>query len=164
MTAQSDRIEKQRVVQHPIERVWRAISEPKQFSAWIGLAEPGDFVQGALFTAKMAPTKFNAEFAQLQEPYDGLTVKMTIERIQPPFHFSFRFHPFAIDPNADYSSEPMNEVAFELKEVANGTRVTMTETGFERIPPERRAVAYEVNNRAWGLALKALESYLAASS
>jgi len=161
MTSQTDRIQKTIVLKCSLQEVWRAISEARQFSAWIGLSDHSEFAPGALFTAKMAPTKFNAEFARLQEPYDGLQVKMTIDRIQPPCLFSFRFHPFAIDPNADYSKEPMNQVTFELKEVPSGTTVTITETGFDRIPVERRAVAYEVNERAWGLATKALESYLA---
>jgi isopenicillin-N N-acyltransferase-like protein len=164
MTSQTDRIEKKIILPCPLERVWSAISEARQFGTWMGLSDHGEFVKGTVFTAKMAPTKFNAEFAELQEPYDRLPVKMTIDRIEPPFVFSFHFHPFAIDPNADYSKEPMNQVVFELKEVPAGTTVTMTEMGFDRIPLERRAVAYDVNNRAWGLALKALESYLATRS
>jgi uncharacterized protein YndB with AHSA1/START domain/predicted choloylglycine hydrolase len=164
MTSQTDRIEKKIVLRCPLGRVWSAISEAKEFGRWMGLSDHGEFVKGTVFTAKMAPTKFNAEFEELQKPFDGLAVKMTIDRIEPPFVFSFRFHPFAIDPNADYSKEPMNQVVFELKEVPAGTTVTMSEMGFDRIPLERRAVAYDVNNRAWGLALKALESYLATKS
>jgi uncharacterized protein YndB with AHSA1/START domain len=161
MTSQIDHIEKSIVLNCALERVWCAISEARQFSAWMGLSDHGDFVPGTLFTAKMAPTKFNDEFAKLQEPFDGLQVKMTIDQIQRPRLFSFRFHPFAVDPDADYSREPMNLVTFELQEVPDGTMVTITETGFDRIPLERRAMAYEVNDRGWALATKALENYLA---
>jgi uncharacterized protein YndB with AHSA1/START domain len=160
MKLQGDRIEKKILLRFPRERVWRAISEAKRFGAWMGLSDHGEFAPSTVFTAKMAPTKFSREFAKLQEPYDRLPVKMTIDCIQPPSLFSFRFHPFAVDPAADYSSEPMNLVVFELKEVPGGTSLTITESGFDRISPERRAMAYQVNDAEWALATQALENYL----
>jgi uncharacterized protein YndB with AHSA1/START domain len=159
-TSPSDRIETTLVLPHSREKVWRAISEAQLFGEWIGLCDHGEFACGEWFTAKMAPTRFSAEFAKLQEPHRGLPVKMWIARIDPMAVFCFRFHPFAVDPHLDYSHEPMNEVAFVLQDSPDGTRVTITESGFDQIPPDRRAQAYAINERGWSLATQALESYL----
>lgn len=163
MTATTDRIEKQILLHHSRVRVWQAISDSTHFSKWIGLCDHGEFLPGEIFTAKMAPTRFNADFAALQAPYSGLPVRMTIERMEPMSVFAFRFHPFAIDRNFDYSREPMNLVTFTLEQTEQapaGILLTITESGFDRIPAERRATAYPVNERGWSLAIKAIEAYL----
>jgi hypothetical protein len=86
---------------------------------------------------------------------------MSIERIDPMAVFSFRFHPFAVDPNLDYSHEPLNRVTFALQGARDGTRLTITESGFDQIPLERRAQAHAVNEQGWSLAIQAIQSYLA---
>ena len=74
--------------------------------------------------------------------------------------FSFRWHPFAIDPGVDYSKEPMTLVVFELKQVPGGTMLTITESGFDRIPLERRAKAFAANEQGWEHQTKLIEKYL----
>jgi uncharacterized protein YndB with AHSA1/START domain len=67
-----------------------------------------------------------------------------------------------VDPAADYAQEPMTLVALELAEVAGGTRLTITESGFDRLPPERRAKAFEMNSGGWAAQARLVEKYLAA--
>jgi hypothetical protein len=74
--------------------------------------------------------------------------------------FSFRWHPFAIDPKVDYSGEPTTLVTFELEEVTGGTQLTITETGFDRIPIERRAKAFAANDGGWSKQVELIAKYV----
>ena len=157
----TDRIEKQVVLRAPRDRVWHAISDATQFGTWFGVEFDGPFVAGKRMTGRMVPTKVDAEVAKMQEPYKGRTMEWTVETIEPMRLFSFRWHPFAIDPNVDYSNEPTTLVLFELEEVAGGTRLTITETGFDRIPLERRAKAFAANEGGWAKQVELIAKYLA---
>src|SRR5712664_3142697 len=95
----TDRIEKQVVLRAPQDRVWHAISDSTQFGTWFGVEFDGPFVAGKRMTGRMVPTKIDAEVAKMQEPYKGRTMEWTVETIEPMRLFSFRWHPFAIDPN-----------------------------------------------------------------
>ena len=77
---------------------------------------------------------------------------------------TFRWHPFAMDKNVDYSKEPSTLVVFELEEAAGGTMLTVTESGFDRIPLERRAKAFAANEGGWAAQMKLIEKYLAAAA
>lgn len=155
-----DRIEKRIVLRAPRERVWRAISEAKQFGSWFGVEFAGEFAAGTRLTGRIAPTKVDAEVAKLQQPYVGFPFEFHIERIEPMSLFSFHWHPGAVDRNADYSSEPMTLVEFRLEEALQGTLLTITESGFDRIPLERRAKAFTSNDGGWTHQLKLIEKYL----
>jgi uncharacterized protein YndB with AHSA1/START domain len=85
---------------------------------------------------------------------------IVVNRIEPERRFSFRWHPNAIDPNQDYSKEPMTLVEFTLEEAEGGTLLTVTESGFDRIPIARRADALKGNDEGWAEQMKAIESYL----
>jgi uncharacterized protein YndB with AHSA1/START domain len=157
----TDRIEKQVVLRAPQDRVWNAISDATQFGTWFGVEFDGPFVAGKRMTGRMVPTQVDAEVAKMQEPYKGRTMEWTVEQIEPKRLFSFRWHPFAIDPNVDYSKEPTTLVVFELAEVAGGTRLTITETGFDKIPLERRAKAFAANEGGWAKQIDLIAKYLA---
>jgi uncharacterized protein YndB with AHSA1/START domain len=160
----TDRIEKKILLRAPIERVWRAISEAKEFGSWFGVALESDFVPGTRVAGTIAPTKVDPQVAKMQEPYVGAPFEFHVERIEPMRLFSFRWHPFALDPAIDYSEEPMTLVAFELEEVPGGTMLTITESGFDRISVERRAKAFEANEGGWAAQAGLIEKYLAARS
>jgi uncharacterized protein YndB with AHSA1/START domain len=164
MIKQTDRIEKQILLKAPHDRVWRAISDAKQFGSWFGVEFDGKFVPGARLTGRISPTKVDAEVAKLQEPHAGKAFECIIDRIEPMQHFSFRWHPFAIDPNVDYSAEPMTLVVFELEEVQGSTRLTITESGFDQIPLYRRAEAFTSNDGGWSKQVILIEKYLAMQS
>jgi uncharacterized protein YndB with AHSA1/START domain len=157
----TNQIRKEVVLKASRERVWRAISEAKQFGSWFGATIDGPFVAGKEAAGRIAPTKADPEVARLQEPYAGFPWRIVVERIEPMTLFSFRWHPHAVDPNHDYSNEPMTLVTFELAEVAGGILLTITETGFDQIPLARRAQAIESNSRGWTHQTKLIEKYLA---
>ena len=96
-----------------------------------------------------------------QEPYAGVSFECTIDRVEPMRLFSFRWHPFAVDPAVDYSGEPATLVEFQLEEVEGGTRLTITESGFDRIPLERRARAFAANEQGWAAQSRLVEKYIA---
>ena len=84
-----------------------------------------------------------------------------MDRIEPERLFSFRWHPFAIDTSVDYSKESATLVTFELSAVEGGTLLTLTESGFDKLPLERRAGAFGANEAGWGHQAKLIEKYLA---
>src|SRR5262249_11518637 len=102
--------------------------------------------------------------AKVQQPYAGMAFEITVDRIEPQRLFSFRWHPFAIDPKVDYSNEPTTLIEFTLEEKPDGVLLTVTESGFDRIPLERRAKAFEANDGGWTLQMTLVEKYLARSA
>lgn len=160
MSTTPDCIEKKITLRAPQARVWRAISDARQFGTWFGVIFDGPFVAGARMVGKITPTKVDPEVAKLQEPHEGKAFEVTIDRIEPEHLFSFRWHPFAVDPNVDYSKEPATLVVFELKEAPGGTHLTITESGFDGIPLARRAQAFTSNQGGWDHQAKLIEKYL----
>jgi uncharacterized protein YndB with AHSA1/START domain len=155
-----DRIVKKTLLRATRERVWRAVSDAKEFGAWFGVEFDAPFTAGARMRGKIVPTKADEEVARLQKPHEGKTFEVTIDRIEPERLFSFRWHPFAVDPAVDYSSEPTTLVVFEMEQVAEGTLLTITESGFDRIPLARRAQAFTANEGGWTHQSKLIEKYL----
>lgn len=156
----TDRIEKKVMLKAPRDRVWRAISDSKQFGTWFGVEFDGPFVAGQAMKGRMAPTQVDREVARMQEPYAGMAFNCTIDRIEPMRLFSFRWHPFAIDPKVDYSKEPTTLVVFELEEVAGGTQLTITESGFDNVPLARRAAAFSANEGGWAKQAELIAKYV----
>ena len=157
----TDRIVKQVVLRAPRERVWRAVSDAAEFGKWFGMAFDGPFVAGKRITGKIVPTTVDPAVAKSQEPYAGIPVELEIERIEPPRLFSYRWHPGGVDPKVDYSKEPSTLVEFRLEEAPGGTRLTITESGFDRIPAARRAQAFEGNEAGWEAQTVLITKYLA---
>jgi uncharacterized protein YndB with AHSA1/START domain len=139
------------------------VSDAKEFGSWFGVAFDGPFAPGARLTGRIVPTTVDPQVAASQKPYEGRTFEIAIAEVDPMRRLSFRWHPFAVDPAADYAKEPMTLVVFELEEVAGGTRLTITESGFDRLPAERRAKAFEMNSGGWAAQAKLVEKYLAAA-
>lgn len=156
-----DRIEKQIVLKAPRERVWRAISDSARFGSWFGAEIDGPFVAGKEATGRIAPTQVDSEVARLQEPHRGLAWRVVVARIEPMALFSFRWHPGAVDPGHDYSGEPMTLVTFALADAEEGTLLTVTESGFDEIPLDRRAKALEGNDAGWTHQTRLIARYLA---
>ena len=156
-----DRIEKQVALNAPRERVWRAISDAREFGRWFGVAFDGRFVAGAELTGKIVPTEADPEVAKLQAPHAGKAFAFFVEAIEPMRRISFRWHPYAVEPGVDYSAEPTTLIVFELEDVAGGTRLTITETGFNQIPLARRAQAFAANDGGWAMQTTLIAKYLA---
>jgi len=161
MTHVTDRIEKRILLRAPCARVWRAISEAKQFGTWFGIELDGEFVAGARLAGRIVPTKVDPEVAKAQEPHAGLAFEVHVDRIEPMRLFSFRWHPYAVEPGGDYTKEPMTLVTFQLEEAAGGTMLTITESGFDQVPLARRAEAFTSNEQGWEVQTRLIEKYLA---
>jgi uncharacterized protein YndB with AHSA1/START domain len=157
----TDRIEKKIILKAPLARVWRALSDSKEFGSWFGMRFDGPFAPGARMTGAIVPTTVNAEVASAQKKYEGTPFEITIEELQPERLFSFRWHPGAVDPNIDYSREPSTLVVFTLEEAADGAMLTLTESGFDQIPLARRAKAFASNEQGWTIQMTLIEAYLA---
>ena len=155
-----DRIEKQVLLRAPLQRVWAAISDARQFGYWFGVEFDAPFVAGARLTGRIAPTRVDEAVALLQVPHAGKPFHFLIERIEPPRLFSIRWHPFAVEPDRDYSAEPTTLVEFRLQAAPGGTLLTLSESGFGQVPPERRAQAFKANEHGWALQSGLIARYL----
>ena len=147
----TDRIEKRIVLRVPGSRVWRAISDAKEFGAWFGVTLQGPFAAGARVRGHMTIPG-----------YEHLVMEITIERIEPERFFSYRWHPAAVEPGVDYSEEPTTLVEFTISEVAGGTELIVVESGFDRIPAARRAEAFRMNDHGWTGQLRNIERHVSA--
>lgn len=161
MPSETDRIEKKIHLRATRARVWRAISDSAQFGAWFGMRLEGPFKAKTPIRGAIVPTTVDPEIAKLQEPHTGAAVELVVEEIVPERLFSFRWHPFAIDPDVDYSAEPTTLVMFELADDEDGIVLTITESGFDKIPVERRAAAFKANDGGWAAQTRLIEKYLA---
>jgi uncharacterized protein YndB with AHSA1/START domain len=156
----TDRIEKRILLRASRARVWRALTDASEFGNWFGMKIDGAFAAGALVRGTIVPTKVDAAVAALQKEHEGLAFEIAVDRIEPQRLFSFRWHPHAIERGVDYSAEPTTLVTFELAESEGGVLLTVTESGFDRIPLERRAKAFTANEQGWGMVVKLIEKHL----
>jgi len=154
-----DSIEKTILLKAPRSRVWRAITDNEQFGAWFGMRVQQPFVAGTTVKATVVGTTVDDEVAKKQKEYAGTPFDMVIERVEPETLFSFRWHPGP--PGTDYAKEPMTLVEFKLADAPGGVMLTVTESGFDKIPLERRAQAFSGNEEGWALVVKLIEKYVA---
>jgi uncharacterized protein YndB with AHSA1/START domain len=161
--SKTERIQKKILLRAPRSRVWRAIAHPDEFGSWFGVNIDGPVTPGARVKGKIVPTKVDPEIARAQSEYEGMPFEITVERIEPERLFSFRWHPFAVDRDVDYSAEPPTLVSFEIDDAPGGVMLTVTESGFDRIPVARRAKAFAANEQGWAAQMKLIEKYLAQS-
>jgi uncharacterized protein YndB with AHSA1/START domain len=158
-----DRIEKEVLLRAPLARVWRAISDADEFGRWFGVRFDGPFVAGQAVTGVITPTEVDDEIARAQEPYAGQSDTWEIVAVEPQRRLAFRWHPFAVESGADYSAEPTTLVEFTLAEAPNGVLLRIVESGFDAIPADRRASAFEANSEGWAAQTELVQRYLALS-
>ena len=149
-TTVTDRIEKTVIVKAPRSRVWRAISDATQFGKWFQVKLDGEFKAGATITGTIT-----------YPGYEGLRLEMVVERIEPERLFSYRWHPG--DPRVDYSAEPMTLVEFTLEDAGADTRLSIVESGFDKIPLARRADAFRMNEGGWTEQVENIQRHVAKS-
>jgi len=147
----TDQIRRSVVLRATRSRVWRALTEPAQLGEWFGAQLSGRFTPGQ---KTRGPITIPG--------YQHLSFEVIVERMEPERLFSWRWRPGG-DPDVD-PAEPMTLVTFELEEVPEGTRLTVTESGFDQIPPARRSKAYRENDAGWAGQLDNITQYLARSS
>jgi uncharacterized protein YndB with AHSA1/START domain len=161
MPSATDRIEKKILLRASRDRVWRALTDREQFGAWFGMRLDAPFEAGKSVSGLIVGTQVDAEIAKAQLQYVRKPFELRVERIEPQRLFSFRWHPYAVDPDVDYSSEPTTLIVFQLEEAEGGILLTVTESGFDQIPLARRVEAFSANEPGWGTVLGLLERYLA---
>jgi uncharacterized protein YndB with AHSA1/START domain len=157
----TDRIEKKILLRASRQRVWRAVADSTEFGRWFGMRFDGPFTPGAAMRGVIVPTTVDAAVAEAQRPHEGKSFEITIEKMEPERLFSFRWHPFAVESSVDYSVEPTTLVVFTLEEAADGILLTVEESGFDRIPLARRAMAFKANDGGWSLQMTLIEKHLA---
>ncbi len=155
----SDRIEKRVTLRAPRARVWQAIADAQEFGRWFGVKLVGEFAPGRTLRGIFDEGLNEGAIAEVQRQL-GLPlskVKMpakdavfcTVEAVEPPHHFSFRWIPYGIDAEADPEREPTTLVEFFLEEAPEGTLLTVVESGFLRVPAHRRERAFRMNEGGW---------------
>lgn len=144
-----DKIEKRIVLRASRSRVFRALTDTAQFGAWFLAKFDGPFVAGEQVRG------------QITYPgYEHMRFTLAVERIEPERYFSFRWHPYAVDPQVDYSAEHPTLVEFTLEETPGGIQLTIVESGFSRIPEARRAEAFRMNEHGWTEQLSNIARYV----
>jgi uncharacterized protein YndB with AHSA1/START domain len=146
-------IEKQIQIAAPVSRVWQALTDSRQFGEWFLVRMEGPFLAG------------QPAVGQITHPgYEHLRMKIVVNVIEPMTRFSFFWHPYAVDPKVDYEKEESTLVEFRLQPVADGTLLTVTESGFDKIPAERRADAFLRNENGWAQQMKNIQAYVSKAS
>ena len=159
----NDRIEKEVVLRAPLDRVWRAISDADEFGRWFGVRFDGPFVAGASVTGVITPTTVDEDVARAQEPYAGKSDTWQIVAVEPQRRLAFRWHPYAVEDGTDYSQEPTTLVDFTLAETSDGVLLRIVESGFDKLPADRRVSAFEHNSEGWAAQTELVRKYLALS-
>lgn len=159
----SDRIEKEVLLRAPLDRVWRAISDAEEFGRWFGVRFDGPFVEGGSVSGVITPTTVDPDVAAAQQAYAGEADTWQIVAVEAPRRLAFRWHPYAVEPGLDYRSEPTTLVEFTLEDTADGVLLRIVESGFDAIPADRRASAFEANTTGWTEQAELVRKYLALS-
>jgi uncharacterized protein YndB with AHSA1/START domain len=153
-TSDRDRIERKILLKAKRSHVWRVLANAEAFGQWFGVA-----LEGKRFVA--------GEWTQGQITFPGyehLLWNVLVERVEPERLFSFRWHPYAIHPDVDYSQEPTTLVKFELEDMDNGTLLKVSESGFDHIPQARREKAFRMDSRGWEEQMNSIERFLTESA
>lgn len=145
-----NRIEKRIELNAHVSRVWRALTDYRQFGQWFRVNLESPFVPGQTTRGHIT-----------YPGYEHLSMELVVIRMEPEHVFSFTWHPNAIDPKKDYSQETPTLVEFRLEKNGNGTLLLLTESGFDRIPEDRRLIAFRSNDGGWTEQMKNIQNYVA---
>ncbi len=145
-----NRIEKKIELQAPVSRVWRALTDYREFGEWFRVKLNGPFVPGKTSTGYIT-----------WPGYEHIKWEAVVQDMEPEQYFSYTWHPYAVDPKVDYSIETPTLVEFRLEKTATGTLLVVTESGFEDVPSERRLEAFRKNEGGWAQQMKNIETYVA---
>ena len=146
----NDRIEKRLELKASVSRVWRAITDHREFGDWFRVKLDGPFAPGAKSTGQMT-----------YPGYEHLKWEAVVQKMEPEHLFSFTWYPYAIEPGKDYSNETPTLVEFRLEPTPTGTLLTVTESGFDKVPAERRIEAFRMNDQGWTIQMQNVETYVA---
>lgn len=133
----------------PIERVWRALTDHEEFGAWFRVALEGPFVVGEETRGRIT-----------YPGYEHVEWKAKIVAMERPHLFALTWHPYAVEPDVDYSDETPTRVEFRLDPIDTGTRLTLVESGFDGLPPGRMPEAMRMNEGGWDIQMKNIRAHV----
>jgi len=133
----------------PQKRVWSALTDWKEFGEWFRVKLDSPFVEGKESVGRI-----------LHPRMEHIEFNLLVETIEPESYFAYLWHPFAIDPEMDYAMEKPTLVEFHLAQSAKGTRLSLTETGFNHLPKARREQAYKMHVHGWAQQMRNITEYL----
>jgi uncharacterized protein YndB with AHSA1/START domain len=146
------RIDRTIEVNAPPDKVWRALTTAKDLATWFRVTVEGDIAPGAeVWMTSQSPG------------YEGTRFLVRVTEMTPPRRFAWQWHPGAVDPNVDYSREPWTTVTFTLEPSGRGTRLSVSETGFDEISLARRAKVYADNSGGWTEVIVWIQKYAEAT-
>lgn len=149
MVTTTDRIEREVLLRATPARVWRALSDPVEFGSWFGVRLDGEFAPG------------KRVHGQISYPgCEHMHLIMWVERLLPERLLSYRWHPCEADAQAANSEELTTLVEFQLGAEEGGTRLRVVESGFDRLPAERSAVALARNAEGWAIQMGRIEQHV----
>lgn len=152
----SDRIEKQIELKATVSRVWRALTDYREFGEWFRVKLDGPFVEGQISTGHMT-----------YPGYEHVRWEAVVQKMEPESLFSFTWpHPKSFDREnyrGDYKEDPRTLVEFRLKKTKDGTLLRLTESGFDRLPGDLRLEAFRRNEGGWNEQMKNIERYVTTS-
>jgi uncharacterized protein YndB with AHSA1/START domain len=162
-----DKVEKKIILKAPRSRVWSAITEAEEFGNWFGIdfrGTTGRFQPGTRVQGIWSGTKVDPEMRERLRRNEGQPFSMWIDRLEPEHLFVYRWHQMSVRPEEtglDLKTEPPTEVVFTLEEVPEGTLLTVVESGFDKIPPARRALVLRGVEAGWPLCLEWIAKHIA---
>jgi uncharacterized protein YndB with AHSA1/START domain len=142
-------IEKQVELKAPVSKVWRALTDYKQFGEWFGWKLETPFAPGKVASGILSCC------GDEHQRYE-----MTVQKIEPESYFSYTWHPYAFDPAVDYSKEPTTLIEFRLQPKGAGTLLSVRESGFDKLPKHRLEEAFPRNEGGWGFQLENIQKYV----
>ena len=145
----TDRIERQIELKAPVARVWRALTDHKEFSEWFRVRLESPFVPGQTTRGKIT-----------YPGYEHLVMQVEVKKMEPQRLFSYHWHPYDVDPKVDCSKEPPTLVEFKLEPKGVGTLLQLTESGFDAIPAARRDEAFRMNSGGWTEQMKNIDAHV----
>jgi uncharacterized protein YndB with AHSA1/START domain len=147
----TDRIDKQIELKAPVSRVWRALTDYREFGEWFGVRFEAPFVEGQMARGRITHPA----------GYEHLMLEAVVQKIEPETLFSYTWHPYAVDTKVDYSKETPTLVEFRLEKTTTGTLLRVSESGFDKVPSARRDEAFRRNEGGWEQQIKNIEKYVA---
>ena len=140
-----DKIERQVTFNASRDKVWDAITQADMISRWFGdVATISKFEVGGEML--FGWTHLNTQHRAI------------IETIEPKQCFAYRWERHDADFDKPFAEVESTLVTFTLEEVADGTQLTVVETGFADLPnPEQ---LFEGNSDGWDSELDDLKTLL----
>ena len=148
-----DRIDRTIEVNAPPDRVWRVLTTAKDLSTWFKVDIEGEIAAGA-----------EVWMISKYPGYEGKRFLVRVTEMTPPRRFAWQWHPGAVDDDIDYTREAWTTVTFILEPSGAGTRLSVSETGFNDVSLARRAKVFKDNTQGWAEVIVWIQQYAEAKN